>query len=315
MDDLFLKVDLPDYANAFDHSQSFLMMGSCFAEEMGNRLQELRFKTCLNPNGILYNPLNIADVLSHALDGTLYSKSDLLSREDVFLSWQHHGLHYGMDPDAFLSKLNQQAANLNTFLLQADVLILTFGTSYHWVLKEGANRVVNCHKQPSDLFEKTLCSTKQLAGVYTALINRLKAINPGLKVLLTVSPVRYKRDGIIENNRSKARLLLLCEYLEAQYAHVAYFPAYELLIDGLRDYRFFAQDRVHPSKEAVDLIWKQFVQSCFSDEAKKLIKDLDAYNRSRRHRSLYPDSVAAKKFEASLEKKGRQLDELLKKYL
>lgn len=315
MDDLFLKVDIPDNDNAFDHSQSFLMLGSCFAEEIGNRLEELRFKTCLNPNGILYNPLNIADVLSHALDGAQYSESDLLRREDIFLSWQHHGMHYGMEVDTFLAKLNKQAANLSSKLLQADVLILTFGTSYHWVLKEGARRVVNCHKQSSDLFEKKLCSTKQLAGVYAALIDRLRTINPGLKVLLTVSPVRYKRDGLIENNRSKARLLLLCEYLEEQYAHVAYFPAYELLIDGLRDYRFYAQDKVHPSKEAVGLIWNQFLQSCFSEEAKALIKEIDAYNRSCRHRSLYPDSAAAKRFEVSLKREGGKLDELLKKYL
>lgn len=315
MDDYFLKVDIPDYPYSFDHGSSFLLMGSCFAEHIGKRLAALRFKSTVNPNGILYNPLNIADAIGRALNGESYTDADLLNREEIILSWQHHGAQYGLNRTDFLEYLNEKLERLGANLKTVNTLVLTFGTAYHWVLKADAKRVVNCHKQHSSLFDKKLASTKVLASAYTALIEQIQDVNPSLQIILTVSPVRYKRDGIIENNRSKSRLLLLCEYLEEQYSQVRYFPAYELLIDGLRDYRFYASDRVHPSQEAVDFVWKQFLKSSFSQEAKELVKQIESYNRSREHKSLYPESDATKQFEANLKKKANQINEALKKYL
>jgi hypothetical protein len=315
MDDLRLQISMPEYPYAFDHGSQFLMMGSCFAEEMGTRMAALRFKTVINPNGILYAPLSIADVLRRAIEGEIYTREDLITREDITLSWQHHGSIYGMDQAAFLERINGRVRDLRASLESIDVLILTFGTAYHWVLKEEEQRVVNCHKQSSSKFEKVLYSTKQLAQDYTELIQDLMQINPKLRVVLTVSPVRYKRDGLIENNRSKARLLLLCELLEAQFESISYFPSYELLIDSLRDYRFYAKDRVHPSEEAVDYVWERFLDSCFTDPCKTLTQKIASYNRSTNHRPLYPESIAAKKFESNLKIKAKELQDLLKKYL
>ena len=314
MDDFILKVGIPEYSFGFDHSSRFLFMGSCFAEHIGQRLSDLRYKVNINPNGILYHPLNMADVLEHAIQGKSYTHSDLLNRADIILSWQHHGSIYGSGEDAFLEVLNKQASDLRSQLKSIDTLVLTFGTAYHWVLKEGERRVVNCHKQASDLFEKRLSSTKELVQVYTSLIDALQAVHPDINILLTVSPVRYKRDGIIENNRSKARLLLLCEHLEEQFESVRYFPAYELLIDSLRDYRFYGRDLVHPSEAAVDYIWQQFSRVCFTPEYRSLSKRIAAFNKSAAHRPLYPESSSSMKFAATLADQKRDLDQLLSKY-
>ena len=309
MDDFFLGFELPDSTNSFSYEDQFLFMGSCFAENIGREMESLQFKVRQNPNGILYHPESILDCLGRIIRKDYYEEEHLVQREDAVHSWKHHGLIYASSTAGFLEKANNQIDIFHNYLKTSDCLVITFGTAHYWYHLEKGVSVANCHKQPSSLFDKRLSKAEALQEAYAQLLNEIKSLNPTLKVIVSVSPVRYKRDGLIESNRSKARLLLLCEYLASRFEQVEYFPAYELLIDQLRDYRFYAADRVHPTKEAVAWIWKKFLGLHFSEQTSLLVKKVEAVNRSLAHRFLFPESEAAEKFRKDLQRKI----ELLKK--
>lgn len=315
MDHWTLKLELPDSNLKLDHSQRMLMLGSCFATHVGQLMQDLRFDLVVNPNGILYHPLSMASLLSRTIAERPYQAEDLLSNENIWHSWQHHSSIYGLDQAEFLDSINQRLLQFKTELTQANVLVLTFGSAFFWKHKSMNQAVVNCHKQPADHFEKQISSTKVLMEAYSQLMDELKGINPGLQIIVTVSPVRYKRDGLVESNRSKARLLMLCEYLSKQFENVHYFPAYELVIDELRDYRFYEKDRVHPSVEAIEYVWNAFKQVYFTEACMQVCKQVKQYTSSLNHRPLIPESAAAQRFQEQLEQRGAEIELLLSRFL
>ena len=315
MDHWTLKLELPDSNLKLDHSQRMLMLGSCFATHVGQLMQDLRFDLIVNPNGILYHPLSMASLLSRTIAERPYQAADLLSNENIWHSWQHHSSIYGLDQAEFLDSINQRLLQFKTELTQANVLVLTFGSAFFWKHKSKNQAVVNCHKQPANLFEKQMSSTKVLMEAYSQLMDELKGINPGLQIIVTVSPVRYKRDGLVESNRSKARLLMLCEYLSEQFENVHYFPAYELVIDELRDYRFYEKDRVHPSAEAIEYVWNAFQQVYFTEACMQVCKQVKQYTTSLNHRPLIPESAAAQRFQEQLEQRGAEIELLLSRFL
>ena len=315
MDHWTLKLELPDSNLKLDHSQRMLMLGSCFATHVGQLMQDLRFDLVVNPNGILYHPLSMASLLSRTIAERPYQAADLLSNENIWHSWQHHSSIYGLDQAEFLDSINQRLLQFKTQLTQANVLVLTFGSAFFWKHKSMNQAVVNCHKQPADLFEKQMSSTKVLMEAYTQLMDELKGINPGLQIIVTVSPVRYKRDGLVESNRSKARLLMLCEYLSEQFENVHYFPSYELVMDELRDYRFYEKDRVHPNAEAIEYVWNAFQQVYFTEACMQVCKQVKQYTSSLNHRPLIPESAAALRFQEQLEQRGAEIELLLSRFL
>lgn len=281
-----------------NHQQRILSMGSCFVEQMGNRLTRLKFPHLLNPFGIVYHPL----VLAHQLE-ELTREHPSLQAEAVFEShglWRHFSFHsrYARPKRADMVELvHEQLRTARAFVEQLDVLILTFGTADVYRLVETGNFVSNCHKLPQSAFVKERSSVGDIVKGLQPVLDELHDLRPKLQVVLTVSPVRHLRDGLVSNQRSKAILLLAAAELSAQNDYVNYFPAYELLLDDLRDYRFYGPDMLHPSPAAIDYIWNQFIGAAWSTETHALCKRIDKLVQAAEHRPLHADSEVFRAFQ------------------
>jgi hypothetical protein len=289
------------------YTDRVLMMGSCFAEEIGARLQDHRFNAVVNPHGILYNPISITQALHTYLDGKQYTAADLFERDGLWHSWAHHSRYSSSNPEETLSAINlfQQAAAEQ--LENADWLMLTLGSAFAYVLKENGHIVGNCHKMPSATFYKKLLTPDDVITALDNVMHRLFFRNRKVKILFTISPVRYIRDGVIENNLSKAVLLQAVHHLVNKFDRLFYFPAYELVTDDLRDYRFYKEDLVHPNEMAINYVWEHFTQSCLSEEAKQLQPAIADIRKAMLHRPFNEDSVQHQQFRATYARKVQQL--------
>lgn len=289
-----------------DHSKRIMLVGSCFAESVGERLLKYHFNAWTNPNGIIFNPLSISQCLEYCIGNDERIHSGLLERNGHVFSFLHHSSISHTDKDVFKIELKKEQKEAHEFLEQADVLILTFGSAFVYYHKELKIPVANCHKLPSSLFEKTLLSVEEIVEEYTVLLPKLKTFNPKLKFIFTVSPVKHLRDGLEENNLSKATLLLAINELRKKFS-IDYFPAYELVTDDLRDHRFYKEDLAHPNQEAVNYVWEKFSDTYFTNTTIDINEELSAINSSNEHKLLFPESEEANKFKLDLEYKKREL--------
>lgn len=277
-----------------------MLIGSCFTEHIGAYLQDRKFNATLNPYGIVYNPLSIAEALDALAQGnTPPQATDLFQRDELWHSWAHHSRFSHPDQQEALRLMRaayRQGANA---LHNCTRLLLTFGSADVFELAESGRVVANNHKMPSAYFRQRRLSIAEITEALGSVLERLHARNPGLRVLLSVSPVRHLRGGLIANQRSKATLLLACEALEKQFDFVHYFPAYELLLDDLRDYRFFAADMIHPSETAVEYVWNYFQEMYFPLPTKALCAELAQLKRAVAHRPFFTDTEAWRTFVAA----------------
>ncbi|CAL1517508.1 GSCFA domain-containing protein [Chitinophaga sp. MM2321] len=281
---------------AIRYSDELLLMGSCFAEEIGEKLQEHRFNTVINPHGILYNPLSITRALTTYLDGKIYTKEDLFQHNDTWNSWDHHSRFSALTADAALDGINAAQATAMRSMEQADWLILTLGSAHAYVLKENNRIVGNCHKVPATAFYKRMLTAEEVITALDNVMHRLFFRNRKINILFTVSPVRYIRDGVVENNLSKAILLQAVHHLVNKFSRLYYFPAYELVIDDLRDYRFYKDDMVHPNATAVNYVWEQVVKACINTGDQALLHTITELNRAAQHRPFNPRSSQHQQF-------------------
>lgn len=292
-----------------DYEQHFLLLGSCFAETIGRKLLEYRFTGDVNPFGVLYNPFSIADALERLNENRPFVVSELFNYDGWWHSWAHHG--------SFSAKTQEQAlANINTTYSvaaerfeQTDVLILTFGSA--WVYEHDGSVVANCHKVPEREFMRRRLSVDEIVERYTVLLSRLLKNRPHLRIVFSVSPIRYLRNGATENQTSKAILLLATEALCRQFEAAIYFPSYEIVLDELRDYRFFADDMIHPSSMAVEYVWERFCAAFFTEKTLELLPQVAKINKALQHRLLKADSEAYRRFTEQIE---CELAELKQKY-
>jgi len=291
---------------SINHAHSLFLIGSCFAENIGNKLKEHYFNTLNNPNGILFNPSSIYNTLTNCLQQKEIAESSILNKNNLFFSYEHHTSIYANSQAELLSFITATQNKLYAYLKETDLLIITFGTAFVYKHKLNNTIVANCHKQPSNEFEKTLLSVNDITSDYLKLISQLKALNPNIKILFTVSPVKYLKDGVEENSLSKATLLLAANTL-AQEQNCSYFPAYELVNDDLRDYRFYKEDMAHPNNQAINYIWEKFTDTFFSDETKQLNKELLSIHQAENHKLLFPESDEAKMFQSNLTRKKEEL--------
>jgi hypothetical protein len=291
------------------YSDKILMVGSCFAEEIGERLQQYHFDALVNPHGILYNPISITQALHTYLDGKQYTADDLFSHGDLWHSWDHHSRFSGMQPEQVLAGINKAQESAAKRLEEADWLIITLGSAYTYTLASGNQVVGNCHKVPSASFHKKLLSPPDAISALDNLMHRLFFRNRKVKILFTISPVRYARDGVVENNLSKAVLIQTVHHLVNKFDRLYYFPAYELVIDDLRDYRFYKEDLVHPNELAVNYVWDHFTASCVSEEGRRLLPLVAEINRARQHRPFNPSSSQHQQFLQTYARKTKQLME------
>lgn len=279
------------------HRDRILLLGSCFTENIGGKLEASGFQTDVNPFGILYNPLSVASALRQLIGGKIYTDDDLFEHQGLFASFSHHGKFSAPDKDTCLAQINQRMEYSSRFLRDATVLVVTFGTAFAYYLKSTGQVVSNCHKLPSDRFCRERLSVGEIVDAWRSIKEELAAFNPGLRVLFTVSPIRHWKDGAHGNQLSKASLLLAVEELTRQSPPEArYFPAYELVLDDLRDYRYYTDDMLHPSQVAVEYIWEKFSTACFDKETQLCVAEYQKIQQALQHRPFHPDSEAYRKF-------------------
>ncbi len=307
MTKLSTAVPIPDYPFAIGYQQQILSLGSCFVEHIGHYLQERKFSQILNPFGIVYHPSVMVRLLRQLAEDQVPNPSELFEQQGLWRHYDFHSryAHPKLEKAAQLIKKQHQAGA--TVIRQLDVLILTLGTAYGYQLVDSGQWVNNCHKQPTSLFEKRLAEVAEMSAALGKVLQGLKRVNPNLQVILTVSPVRHLRDGLLENQRSKARLLLTQEQLTNQLDFVHYFPAYEILLDELRDYRYYANDLLHPSTLAIEIISERFAQAFMSAETRALSKEVYGIVQALRHRPLHPESENFRQFQEQTREKAAEL--------
>ena len=295
--DFRTQIELPVGLPPITHAGQILMMGSCFVQNVGNFLKDAKFQLDLNPFGILYNPSSLSAVLIEILKRKVYKKGDLFFHNDLWHSPMHHGLFSGPTLESTLQNINIRLLQVHQAMQKLDWLMLTFGTAYVYEQKETGKVVSNCHKLPENKFNRRLLSVEEIVEDYTALITEMSALNPDLKWLFTVSPIRHIRDGMHANQLSKSTLLLAIDRLMQRYPQVTcYFPSYEIVLDELRDYRFYADDMVHPSTLTVNYLWERFSETFFTPETQSLIKECETIRKAIAHKPFHPESEEHKRF-------------------
>ena len=273
---------IPPSSNKISLDSQILTVGSCFADVVGNQLRDNKLDILVNPFGTLFNPLSIFKILSPS-----YTQADERLYVENQKMWFHYDFHSQFISNSkgnLEAQINQTLYAINSLLPTTNHLIITFGTAFIYRLINPQIYVANCHKMPNNLFEKELLSVKDICKGFAILYKELKEINPDLKIVLTVSPVRHTKDGIPENQVSKSILRAACHYLTTDYENVAYFPSYEVMMDDLRDYRFYKPDLIHPNEVAEQYIFEQFAEAYFDDNLKDFIKEWASIQTSLNHR-------------------------------
>jgi lysophospholipase L1-like esterase len=282
MSDFFLRFDLPKTEYSINHSHKLTFLGSCFSDEMSKYAKGSGFDVVSNPYGTIYHPISIANNLSDALhEVTQFADFE---RDGFYYSWNCSTKINASSREELNHLLSEKNRKLLEHLSQPGFLFVTFGTAFIYRLKNENKYVANCHKQPGQFFLKELSNAAAIVETWKELLQKMQVKFPQLKVVFTVSPVRHIRDGIIENNRSKARLIQVVEELSSG-ENVAYFPSYEIVMDELRDYRFFQEDRIHPTLEATKYIWNRFSDMYFNEQTKKVVEDCLKVKKRLAHRS------------------------------
>jgi hypothetical protein len=286
------------------YRDKIMLMGSCFTEHIGNSLDELKFSTLQNPNGILFDPRSVCSSLISYVENKKYKKEDLFLLNEVWNSWEHHSRFSNINADECLKTINESQQQAHNFLKEADWLIITLGSSFSYRLTNEATPeglqnnggVANCHRAPSQWFNKHLLSIDETISLLDTTYHRLKQFNSKLKIIFTISPVRHTRDGVIENNRSKARLIEAVHHMINKFPGLYYFPAYELVIDVLRDYRFYDIDMVHPNYTATEFVMEKFNESFIDEQSLQLMEEIKKIVIARKHKAFQPETNAHRTF-------------------
>lgn len=291
-----LEFKIPPFPATIEPASTLFFAGSCFSENIASRFERLRFRLASNTHGILYNPMSIADSITDCLTQKRFEDSDLFFANDCWNSFQHHSRFSHPDKNSCLREINDSIVEGTNTLKETDFLFITFGSAFQYKHIATSAAVANCHKIPQKEFEKILLTKEEIVERYTALINELKALNKQLNIFFTVSPVRYIRDGITENNLSKSILIQSVHEIIKNNTDCFYFPAYEIVNDELRDYRFFEADMVHPNQLAIDYVWERLSESLFPETTKKYAATVEQILRAAEHRPFNPESLSHKKF-------------------
>ncbi|MGN6291369.1 MAG: GSCFA domain-containing protein [Chitinophagaceae bacterium] len=298
--DFMVNIDIKPLPKPISYNDKILLIGSCFTEHIGNTLEELKFSVLQNPNGILFDPASVCKSLVRYTENRAYTEKDLFYLNEVWNSWEHHSRFSHPDATICLQMMNEARQQAHDFLKQANWLIVTLGSSFSYRLTEQAGRagqgVANCHRAPAQWFTKHLLAIEETVTLLDNCYHQLKRFNPHLNILFTVSPVRHIRDGVVENNRSKARLIEAVHHTVNKFEGLHYFPAYELVIDVLRDYRFYDIDLVHPNYSATSFVLDKFAESCIDSGSRQLMQEIKKIVIARKHKAFHPSTQAHRQF-------------------
>ncbi len=290
------NVEIPDFGFEINYTQSCIFTGSCFAENIGNKMKTAKFKCLVNPAGIHYNPLSVADSIKMAVSGNQINIDDLFFANGIWNHFNFHSRFSGLTANETCAKMNTAMYDFYAGLKTASHLFVTFGTSFIYELGETGKTVSNCHKIPANKFNRRFVRTDETVEVWQDLQNILKNINPELNIIFTVSPVRHFKDGATNNQYSKSALLLAVKELTERNENMYYFPAYEIIMDELRDYRFYADDMLHPSETAVNYIWEKFSKSFFTKHTEEIIQKTEKIVTASGHRVFNPETEEHRRF-------------------
>ncbi len=292
----FSNIHIPELQPAITYNDAVMLTGSCFTEHIGNHLKNVKFQVLQNPNGILFDPISVCNSLVSYVDNKKYTEADLFYLNEAWHSWNHHSRFSGTNKEDTLAQINASQQAAHTFLKNTKWLIITLGSAFSYRLTENNYPVANCHKAPTQTFQKHLCTIEEIISAFDLTIFRLFQFNPDLRILFTISPVRHLRDGVVENNRSKARLIEAVHHLVNKFDKLYYFPAYELVIDVLRDYRFYDADLAHPNYAATTFVLENFSEKCMDKETQEWAEKFRKLTIAKNHRPFNAQSVQHKKF-------------------
>jgi len=301
------KVTIPlSNVNKINHCHKIAMIGSCFAQNIGERLEQDKFDVSINPCGILFNPISVAKAIKSCFYQTLIIKNQIRKEGEQWLSLDHHSRFNSISSEETLSKINQSILDSKDYYINGDYLIITLGTAWVYEFKETKEIVANCHKIPNTRFLKILLSIDEIVTIYSTLFIELLKKNSSLKIIFTISPVRHWKDGVVENNRSKSVLHLAIMELVSLFKSVSYFPSYEIVIDELRDYRFYKEDMLHPSDQAVDYIYERFSELYYTKETVDLNLKIRKISLALAHRPFNLNSKSHQLFLINTQEKMKQ---------
>lgn len=309
------EFDIKPLSHSITHLHKIALIGSCFTENIAEKFAKHKFTILENANGIVFNPVSVAETIMNAINNKHYTATDLFNYNEAWHSWQHHSRFSAPIINNALQKINHSTQQAHDFLKTADYLFITLGSAWVYTLTNLASNATigtvaaNNHKAPANWFNKRLMEISQVITVLATMLDRLGAFNPNIKVIFTISPVRHLREGVIENNRSKAILITAVHHLINQLPNLYYFPAYELVIDDLRDYRFFAEDLVHPNYYATQYVWEKLVGACMNEITQQLMQEIASIQIAYNHKAFNPASQQHKKFLATYYTKTKQLQE------
>jgi hypothetical protein len=297
-----LKMDfnIPVFDFKIKHADAIYLMGSCFSDEIGNHFKANGFKSISNPFGTIFHPIPLANNILDSLNNKV--EEDLYQRKDLFFSWDAAENIFDFSSEGIANKMQLLRKQVSADLKSANILYITFGTAFQYLFLEKQKVVANCHKAPGNQFSKSLTPLYQMVEVWEEVLDTLKKVNPELQIVFTVSPVRHSKDGLIENNRSKARLFELISTLEAN-SNCHYFPSYEIIIDELRDYRFYKLDGVHPNDQAVEYVWNCLSENTMDEATRKTCEQVLNLRRAVNHRTLHENSNESVAFKEKNEEK------------
>ena len=309
------EFDIKKLPQPINHQHKLFLIGSCFTENIREKLKTNKFSVLENPHGILFNPVSVAEAITEYIEKPAYTQEDLFNYNEGWHSWKHHSRFSGISSEEALAKINSSITNAHAYLKDADYVLITLGSSWIYTLTENAinakkgSVAANNHKAPSDWFSRRLMRIEEVLQVLDEMIHRLFLFNPKLKIIFTISPVRHLREGVVENNRSKAVLIQAVHHLVDKFDNIYYFPAYELVIDDLRDYRFYAEDLVHPNYFATQYVWEKFTAACMTENTRTLMEELHSIHLALNHKPFNATSAQHKKFLKTFYEKSKSIQE------
>lgn len=306
------EIEIPRSNIQFEHSDNILTLGSCFAENISKYFSYYKFNILENPFGVLYNPVSIFNSLKFTIENKRFLKEDLIFDQSEYHSFFHHSDFSNHNHEACLSNINDNLLVTNEYLKECNKLIISFGTSYVFRHKERNIIVSNCHKIPQNEFERFRLTVDETKDYLQKIIDTLKTHNSALSIIFTVSPVRHWKDGAVDNQLSKSILLLAINDIVSKNNNCEYFPSYEIVMDDLRDYRFYAEDLIHPNKIATDYIWEKFSENHFTSECFKVMNEVKKIVQAVMHKPRNLKSAVHLKF---LDTQLKYINELSNKYV
>lgn len=310
--ELQTRIPLTASDNPIDYQGKVLLLGSCFVENMGANFQYFQFQNGLNPFGILFHPLAIENLVCRAVQEETYQKEEIFESDGIWHCFDAHSDLRSENPAGLLKLLNQRLMETKSWLEASSHIIITLGTAWVYGNIASGKTVANCHKVSQKQFTKKVLGVAEIESSLARLVEMVQKVNPKAQIIFTISPVRHVKDGFVENQQSKAHLITAVHSVlssRAQSRELSYFPSYEIMMDELRDYRFYGKDMLHPNGLAVDYIWEKFKSVWISPDCLSVMEEVDSIQKGLMHRPFNPDSEAYHKFRASLQAKITYLQE------